>query len=225
MRTIIKVLINNMILFLDGYKIKSLFNYIPAKLSVDGKSNRVINSKIVGRLIIESNVKINDCFFSGNISINRFTSINGPNTTIISSDRGKVTIGSFCSIARGVQIQEFNHVFNRATSYFIGQNIFNLPRTKDISSKGDIIIEDDVWIGANSIILSGVKLGRGSIIAAGTVVSKNVEPYSIVAGVPAKLIKKRFNDSTIEKLEKSKWWKWSLDEIKKNQEFFFQDYN
>ena len=90
-------------------------------------------------------------------------------------------------------------------------------------SKGDIIIEDDVWIGANCIILSGVKISRGAIIAAGSVVIKEVAPYSIIAGVPAKQIKKRFSEKTIELLEKSKWWTWDISKIKENEQFFLKE--
>ncbi|MEO4948345.1 CatB-related O-acetyltransferase, partial [Bacteroides uniformis] len=73
--------------------------------------------------------------------------------------------------------------------------------------------------GSNSVILSGVKIGRGAVIGAGSIVTKNVPKYAIVAGNPAKVIKMRFNDEEISKLEKLKWWEWSYDRIKENADF------
>ena len=80
-------------------------------------------------------------------------------------------------------------------------------------SKGNIVIGNDVWIGMDSKILSGVHIGDGSIISAGAVVTKDVEPYSIVGGVPAKTIRKRFDDKTIRRLEEIQWWNWSNEQI------------
>ena len=83
-------------------------------------------------------------------------------------------------------------------------------------NKGDIIIGNDVWIGYEAIIMSGVKIGDGAIIATGAVVTKDVPPYTIVGGIPAKPIRRRFDEKTIEKLRKSHWWDWSKEKIKNN---------
>ena len=85
-----------------------------------------------------------------------------------------------------------------------------------------ITIGNDVWIGANAIILPGVKIGDGAIIAAGAVVTKDVDDYAIVGGVPAKLIRYRFSKEVIDKLLKVKWWEWPIEEIEKNIELFYQ---
>lgn len=157
---------------------------------------------------------------SKKVSIGRYTSIMGPNTKL-TAKINRIVIGSFCSIAPGVTIQEYEHKYNRISSFYIHRNLFGESVFKDIYSKGDIIIEDDVWIGANSIILSGVFIGRGSIIAAGSVVTKDVPAYSIYGGVPAKKINSRFKDDRIpETLEKSRWWQWSEMELIENKKVF-----
>ena len=103
-----------------------------------------------------------------------------------------------------------------------------LKATNDVMGVADaadgyqVIIGNDVWIGANVIILPGVNIGHGAVIAAGAVVTKDVEPYAIVGGVPAKLIKYRFNAEERQKLLSIAWWNWSLDKIEKNIELFYQ---
>ena len=134
----------------------------------------------------------------------------------------KITVGNFCSIGQNVAIQESYHNYNNATSYLIGKNIFKEDNIDDFVSKGDIYISDDVWIGSNSIILSGVTIGRGVVIAAGSVVTKDVAAYEIWGGNPAKFIRDRFDAEKINQLEKSKWWEWDIEKIKQNKKFFYQ---
>lgn len=94
---------------------------------------------------------------------------------------------------------------------------------KDITSawdnKGDIVIGNDVWIGYEAVIMAGVTIGDGAIIGARAVVTKDVPPYTIVGGVPAKQIRKRFSDETISELLKVKWWDWPIEKISHNIEF------
>ena len=83
-------------------------------------------------------------------------------------------------------------------------------------NKGDIVIGNDVWIGYEAVILSGVTIGDGAIIGTRALVTKDVPPYTIVGGVPAKPIRKRFDEETIQKLEEIRWWNWEEDRIKRN---------
>lgn len=155
----------------------------------------------------------------GDIRLGRFVSISGPGTVLHAVD-GKIEIGSFCSIGQNVSIQQFNHDMNRPSTYGIQHQFFTGDFKDDVNSKGDIVIEDDVWIGSNASILSGVTIGRGAVIAAGAVVNKDVEPYAVYGGVPARKIKMRFSEEQIKFLENIKWWKWSRDIIMKNRGFF-----
>ena len=114
----------------------------------------------------------------------------------------KLLIGNYCSIAAGTKfILGGNHDFDNISTFpFINKYIDS--KIVEGSTKGPIEIGDDVWIGSNCIILSGVKIGQGAVIAAGTIVVKDVEPYTIVGGNPARVIKKRFPDKIINELLK-----------------------
>ena len=133
----------------------------------------------------------------------------------------KLIIGSFCSIADKVKIfLDGNHRIDWITTFpftHIHQDIFKLDnKTDHPKSNGDVIIGNDVWIGHESTIMSGVKIGDGAVIAANSVVVKDVEPYTIVGGNPAKVIKKRFSDDIINNLLELKWWDWSNEKINEN---------
>ncbi|WP_311711768.1 CatB-related O-acetyltransferase [Riemerella anatipestifer] len=156
----------------------------------------------------------------GKVKIDRYVSINGPGTRIC-SNINRVKIGAFSSIASNVIIQEYYHNTQLVTTYGVLSNILRTSDTKiQVTSKGDIIIGEDVWIGSNVVILSGVKIGRGAVVGAGSVVTKDIEPYTINAGNPCKYIKDRFSKKSIEEIERSKWWEWTEDEMKKNEMFF-----
>lgn len=91
-----------------------------------------------------------------------------------------------------------------------------LQQKRDLPIKGDIVVGNDVWFGYDSLIMNGVTIGNGAIIAARAVVIKDVSAYSIVAGNPAKVVKMRFDDRTIERLQKIAWWDWDIEKINRN---------
>lgn len=129
----------------------------------------------------------------------------------------KLVIGKFCAIAAETRfIMTGDHKLDAISTYPFpifqqgwesAFNVFDLP------VKGDIIVGNDVWFGYDSLIKNGVKIGDGAIIAARAVVVKDVPPYSIVAGNPAKVVKKRFDDAKIERLLKIAWWNWEIEKI------------
>jgi acetyltransferase-like isoleucine patch superfamily enzyme len=132
----------------------------------------------------------------------------------------KLIVGKFCSIAGNVKIYlGGNHRTDWVTTYpfgHINQHIFNnFNGNGHPSTKGDVIIGNDVWIGDNVTIMSGVTIGDGVVIANNSHVVKNVEPYGLVGGNPAKLIKYRFSQEQIEKLLQIKWWDWDDNKINK----------
>ena len=130
----------------------------------------------------------------------------------------KLIIGKFCQIAAGVEfiMNGANHKMNCVTTFpFYTLEGWNMkaPDIFDLPIKGDTVIGNDVWIGQNSVILPGVNIGDGVIIGANSVVGKNIEPYSIVVGNPAKILRKRFDDELINLLLKLKWWNKSVHEV------------
>lgn len=128
----------------------------------------------------------------------------------------KLSIGSFCSIAPNVKfILNADHCTNYFTTFPLKVKVLQ-NQDKEGISKGDIIVGDDVWLGLNAVILSGVTIGQGAIIAAGAVVTKNVPPYAIVGGNPARIIKYRFEAEIIDKLLKVNFSKLSKYDIEKH---------
>lgn len=130
----------------------------------------------------------------------------------------KLIIGKFCMIASGVNfiMNGANHLSTAISSYpfaIFGADWQNAMEGKTYPSKGDTVIGNDVWIGHNATIMTGITIGDGAIIATNTTVTKNVPPYSIVGGNPSQLIRKRFNDHQINSLLEMKWWNWNIDLI------------
>lgn len=129
-------------------------------------------------------------------------------------------VGKYCSIAAGATIfLGGNHRVDWISTYPFnvlfpeGKHIVGHPATK-----GDVNIGNDVWIGANAVIMSGVTIGDGAVVGACSVVTKNVPPYAIVAGNPARIVKYRFDKKTIEQLLELKWWNWHIEKVKRNLE-------
>lgn len=134
----------------------------------------------------------------------------------------KLIIGKFCSIACKAKflMNSGNHSMKSLSSYtfpIFRDEWDETLKPKDAwDNKGDIIIGNDVWIGYDAVIMSGVKIGDGAIVGTRALVTKNVPPYAIVGGVPAKIIKKRFSNDAISKLLEIKWWNWSYKKIQAN---------
>ncbi|WP_346856638.1 CatB-related O-acetyltransferase [uncultured Draconibacterium sp.] len=130
----------------------------------------------------------------------------------------KLIIGKFCMIASDVTfiMNGANHLSKSISSYpfsIFGGEWTDAMEGKSYPVKGDTIIGNDVWLGYNVTVMPGVTIGNGAIVAAHSTVVKNVEPYSIVGGNPAKLIRKRFSKEQIEILCQLKWWNWDIEKI------------
>lgn len=135
----------------------------------------------------------------------------------------RLMIGKFCSIACGAKFifTSANHSLKSLSTYPFpiffeewGLDVSDITDAWD--NKGDIIVGNDVWIGYEAVILSGVTIGDGAVVGSRAVVTKDIPPYTIVGGVPAKPIRKRFDDVTIARLLELQWWDWSEKRIKAN---------
>lgn len=141
-----------------------------------------------------------------------------------------VEVDKFVNIAPMVRIGATNHPMERPTMHHFTYRRkmygFDDKDDEDFFEKRKsqkVYIGNDVWIGHGAVILPGITIGNGAIVGSGAIVTKNVEPYTIVVGVPAKAIKKRFNDDIILKFESIKWWNWSYKKIKENFKDFLLD--
>ena len=147
-----------------------------------------------------------------------------------------LTIGKYCSIANNVRfiVDEGFHGTSSITSYPLVNNLFKQEKVlrsgkdksnflKHIQQKEGITIGNDVWLGMGAIIMPGVTIGNGVTIAANSVVTKNIPDYVMAGGVPAKIIKKKFNDIQIEELNKISWWHWDIETIKDRIEQFYNN--
>lgn len=134
----------------------------------------------------------------------------------------RLTIGKFCSIASGAKflMTSANHALASLSTYvfpiFYEEWDHGMKVTEAWDNRGDIVVGNDAWIGYEAVVLSGVTIGDGAIIGARSVVTKDVPPYTIAGGVPARPIRRRFSDETITALLNLKWWDWPLEKLSVN---------
>ena len=142
----------------------------------------------------------------------------------------KTKIGRFCSIANNIKVIPYTHPINFVSSYSqfyntmneapFGTGKTNFKEVLKVEEDYFVEIGNDVWIGEGTYIKGGVKIGDGAVIGMGAVVTKDIPPYSIVGGVPARVIRYRFSEKEIKKLLSIKWWNWSVDDLKARKDEF-----
>ena len=205
---------------------------------MDSTKNKIVNCAINGTAKLFSNIRIvdsiigsnccigddcdiqslvmEDCSELGRRNLIRLTTIGFGSYTGTNAIIKNAIIGKYTSISWNVSIGGGNHNYNNVamyTDYWFNRTIgLDFPIV-DANSK--VIIGNDVWIGAGVIINNGITIGDGAVIGAGAVVTKDIPPYSIAVGVPARVIKKRFDEKTIVLLLKLKWWDWPEERVVK----------
>ena len=180
------------------------------KYSVDAQISRA-NIEAQEGAFIDAHVKI-----SGNLSIGRGSTIGR-----LGIIYGDVSIGNFCQFAPNVGLYSRNHPVNYLSMY-TNSYLFD-GRLKQRNMNKKIEIGHGVWLGHGALILSSVKIGNGAIVAGGSVVTKPVPPYAIVAGNPAKIIRYRFNEETIQEIEQLDWYNKPMEELKSIEQLFHID--
>ncbi|MDC7995364.1 CatB-related O-acetyltransferase [Altibacter sp. HG106] len=148
-------------------------------------------------------------------SIGEGSRVNGAITV---KGSGRCHIGKYCAIGDQVKIITSNHSTQTVNlQYALAKKLgFSSP----MDEKKDVTIQHNVWIGDNALILPGVTIGNGAVIAAGSIVTKDIPPYAIVAGVPAKVKRFRFEEEKIRHIEALEWWHWTHEEMKNHPELF-----
>lgn len=190
------------------------------------QSAKTIECSLGDNIVIGENSFLQNSIINNHVQINRSNlivdskidaySYTGMNTVIKHAH-----IGKFCSISWNVSVSGGGHDYHNITPH----PFVHLPSFGIVSNKSDLEIKkisigNDVWIGMNSCVLQGLSIGDGAVIGAGSVVTKNVPPYAIVAGNPAKIIKYRFSDGMISKLLQLNWWDLSEEVLTKNITYF-----
>ncbi|MDL2222254.1 CatB-related O-acetyltransferase [Parabacteroides sp. OttesenSCG-928-N08] len=191
-----------------------------------------MNAKIYPRANDSQTIYLNTVINNPNILVGDFTIYNDfvDDPTLFEKNnvlfhypinKDRLVIGKFCSIACGAKFifNSANHTLRSLSNYtfplFYEEWELEKANVTDAwDNKGDIVIGNDVWIGYEAVIMAGVHIGDGAVIGTRAVVTKDVAPYTIVGGVPAKEIRKRFDDETVARLLKLQWWDWSVDKIR-----------
>ena len=189
----------------------------------------VIDSEISEGVTIGDDTTVARCKIGKKVALNRRSYFNdsiigdfsyaGSNTTM-----NYASVGKFCSLARNVDIGGFDHDYHKVTT----MPMFRFRQLSEggkpeVGEKELCMVGNDVWIAAGAQVLHKVSVGDGAVIGGGAVVTKNVPPYAIVAGVPARIIKFRFNEKIIEELLNIKWWDWPEEAILQNIEWMIQN--
>lgn len=190
-------------------RLVNLYRHIKQNMSLKKKQSYLAIGAVLNNSVVEEKVWIGEDCNVSNSNIGRHTYV-GSGTRISNS-----TIGRFCSIAEHSVIGLGKHPTNMVSThpaFYSNQKPFTTFADRTyVNETGKNEIGNDVWIGRGATIMPDVKIGDGAIIASGAVITKDVEPYAIVGGVPGKLIRFRFSQDIIDKLQKSKWWDFDED--------------
>jgi acetyltransferase-like isoleucine patch superfamily enzyme len=213
-----------------GFGISKIIRYLSiTSIILECKRLKTTYKYRKNNLILSLNCIITDSKFGQNNFL-------GENVSLINSSIGDYSyvnrnsklrntkMGKFCSIGPNVQIILGKHPFDYVSSHpvFYSNNkpFPTFAELNYIKEYGNVTIGNDVWIGEGVLIPSGVKIGNGAVVTARAVVTKDVEPYTVVGGVPAKLIKSRFDYDTVQQIEQSEWWNWDDDRLRASHIMF-----
>lgn len=180
--------------------------YLWAKFLKKIRGKAIRDSKLASSVVVNAGTQIVNC------QIGRYSNI-GYDCTIINT-----SIGNFTCLADFITIGSAQHPMDWVSMSPVFENVKNSGSKKrfakfDVAPEPRTIIGSDVWIGHGAIIKAGVKIGNGAVVGAGAVVTKDVEPYAIVAGCPAKEIRKRFSEDIVNRLIKTEWWEFKDDKL------------
>ena len=157
------------------------------------------------------------------VNIGKYTYGIRKSTIPVLTSATRINVGKYCSIAPGVVFVVGRHPIENVSTYPFRARFVEGGKVEDEMASAEFIsIGNDVWIGSRAMIVANVKIGHGAVIAAGSVVYRSVPPYAIVGGVPAKIIRRRFNPDQVQKLLKIAWWDWPEERIAANIDLFYR---
>jgi virginiamycin A acetyltransferase len=176
--------------------------------------------RLHGKVLVAAHCVLDECEITSNagVSIGEHSILTGPIRIV--ADLNSVHIGRYCSIAPHVSFYEALHDYRRISTFSMLSQMFGADFRRDIFSKGQIFVGNDVWIGTRTVVLTGITIGNGAIVAAGSVVTRDVAPFSISGGVPAKHLGWRFDLPIRERLQQLRWWDWPEKKILANRWLF-----
>ncbi|MFW3346085.1 CatB-related O-acetyltransferase [Aliarcobacter butzleri] len=196
------------------------------KLYKYGRNNKIEKSCIIGK-----KVTLNNCIFNQHSRVAEYASIHDTEVGAYSalgrySKIVHTKIGKYCAISWNTTINAISHPHNHLTisAFPYVPRLGNFVQKRKQLYK-EVIIKNDVWIGANSVIMPGITIGNGAVVGAGAVVTKDVPDYAIVVGVPAIIVKYRFSEDIIDKLLELKWWDLDSEIIKKHIDLWDSEFN
>lgn len=138
----------------------------------------------------------------------------------ISGSGARVIVGKYCSLAENVRAVLVGHNLGHVSTYPFNALFHDWPEARELPGhpvrKGDIVVDNDVWLGQDVLLLGGVTIGDGAVVGAGAVVSRDVPPYAVAVGNPARVVKRRFSDADVETLLRIRWWDWPLEKVRAN---------
>lgn len=190
-------------------------------MKIKAKIKLAIQNYYIRKRFPDSQIRLCNCFDPKRLELGRGSY--GDIRIVCFNTVSRIKIGNYCSIAQDVRfIVDSEHSITTLSSYPFKVKLLGI-RSFEAASKGDIVIDDDVWIGYGATILSGVHIFQGAVIAAGAVVTKDVQPYSIVGGVPARKLKNRFDDDIIQELLDFDYSMLDKDDVENNLDLLYRD--
>lgn len=200
--------------------VRWLINESPISTSLETGANVQIDSRceVSGNIRLADGVHVGShSILNGDIRIGQRSNLNGHNEL-----HGDIEVGKYCAIAPHVMFRQHDHMMHKPSLQGAFYRDVLDDRLESVA-KGSIEVGNDVWLGARSTVLSGVTIGDGAVVGAGAIVTDDVEPYSIVAGVPATHKKWRFGETIRNELLELEWWNWSESKMRANEVFFQTD--
>lgn len=154
--------------------------------------------------------RFDDLVASGQVVVGRH-SVGKPQVLAYTNEPSRLIIGAFSSVGGTFLLGGDHHP--EWISTFTFREVFSMPGAWEPTSRGDITLGNDVWTGIGATVLSGIHIGDGAVVGTGAVVTRDVRPYAVVTGVPAREVKRRFSDDIVAALQRISWWDWPLDDI------------